>query len=458
MSAAFVAWALSCSIKAAVLLGASWVGARLLRGDSAAARHQIWTLGVVGALLLPVLCWVIPALSPSSEISMVASARSIEAAAVYVTGGHVAGAAPTWPVWLTLAWATGFLVVAVRVVRGQLAARHLVHAAEPSTAESWSVAMQHAAASLSLSKHVPLLRSKSIASPMTIGVLRPRVLLPAVADEWPARSLQAVLVHELAHVKRRDTLVQLAAQLACALYWWNPLVWLAAARLRIEREHACDDLVIGAGIRPSSYATDLLAVARMVPDDTHAHEGAIGMITPSETEARLLRILDATTRREPIRARIRWGACGLALGGATLLACTSAPPVLSEAPAVSARATPRATVSTGTVERGAVTFRPPSVQAALDLQFVETEVKRRMTALQKCYERRLAANPMLAGTVVIHWTITATGDVPESCITRDTVEDRELIDCVNELAKAPFPAPPDGAVAVEFPFVFAPRG
>jgi len=147
-STAGVAWTLSCAIKAALLLCASWVGARLLRGDTAAARHQIWTLGVVGALLLPVLCWVIPALSPSSEISMVASARSLEAAAVFVTGGQATDAAPSWPAWFALAWAMGTLVVTVRVVRGQLAARRLVRTAEPSTAESWSNAMRDAAASL----------------------------------------------------------------------------------------------------------------------------------------------------------------------------------------------------------------------------------------------------------------------------------------------------------------------
>lgn len=455
MSAAFVAWTVSCSIKVALLLGASWVGARLLRRDTAAARHQVWTLGVVGALLLPVLCWLIPALSPSSAISTIASARSIEAAAVFVTGGHATDATPSWPAWFALAWVTGTLVVMVRVVRAQLAARRLVRTAQSSTAASWSMAMRDAATSLSLSKHVPLLRSESVGSPMTIGLLRPVVLLPAAAEMWAAGCLRAVLVHELAHVRRRDTLVQLAAQLACALYWWNPLAWLAAARLRVEREHASDDLVLGAGIQPSSYATNLLEVARTVSHDAHA--GAICMVTPSETEARLLRILDATTRRGPMRARFRWGACGIALGGAAMLACTSAPPVLSESRAESARTTPRATVSAGTLERNPVTSRPPSF-ADLELSFVEAEVKRRMAGLQQCYERRLAARPRLAGEVVIHWTITETGYVPESCITRDTVEDRELTDCVNALAKAPFPAPPGGTVAVSFPFVFAPRG
>ncbi|MBA3538067.1 MAG: M56 family metallopeptidase, partial [Deltaproteobacteria bacterium] len=162
----------------------------------------------------------------------IASISSLDAPAVFVTAGRTIDASPSWPAWLAIAWAVGALIVAVRLARGHLAARRLAHTAEPSVPESWSVALREAAASLALTKRVELLRSERIGSPMTIGVLRPRVLLPAAADAWSPERLRAVLVHELGHVRRHDTIIQLAAQLGCALYWWNPLAWLAAARLR----------------------------------------------------------------------------------------------------------------------------------------------------------------------------------------------------------------------------------
>jgi hypothetical protein len=298
---------------------------------------------------------------------------------------------------------------------------------------------------------VVVLYSDVIGSPMTIGIVRPRVLLPATSDTWSPERMRAVLVHELGHVQRRDMLIQLVAQLACTLYWWNPLVWVAAARLRVEREHACDDLVLEAGIKPSSYAADLLDVARSI---SHAHAGAICMADRSGTEVRLRRILDVAAPRHPLRTRARIAISTVALAGVVLLACTSSP-----------------ASSLGTLSVGMASVREPpvgpyaraafSAQAqpgSLDLSLVTDEVNRRLGALEACYERRLAVKPALTGTVEIHWVIDEHGNVPEACITKETVGDREIVDCVNALVgKGGFPAPRGGAVDVTMPFVFAPR-
>src|SRR4029079_15945830 len=82
------------------------------------------------------------------------------------------------------------------------------------------------------------------ATPMTWGTLRPTVLLPASALAWPPAQRKAFLVHELGHVSTCDCAIQDLAALVCALYWIHPGAWYAAHRLRVEREQACDDLVL----------------------------------------------------------------------------------------------------------------------------------------------------------------------------------------------------------------------
>lgn len=482
-TAGALSWLLGCAMKAALLFAASALGATLLRRSSAAARHQIWTLGVLGSLLLPLLCWAMPSLALPPALARLARTASFDAPAIAVTAGSSSNAGSSWP-WpelLAIAWAAGALIVGLRLMRGHLAARRLLRTAEPTVAVSWSMALREAAAALELERPIPLLRSEAIGSPMTICVGRPRVLLPASADGWDPDRLRAVLVHELGHVRRHDTAIQLAAQLACVLYWWNPLAWLAAARLRVEREHACDDLVLGAGTLPSSYAADLLEVARAMasrgPARNHppAQESVTCMVDQSWTETRLRRILDATAPRRPLPPRVRVAMRGLALACAVTLACTSSPRQERSSPqaAPSPQAVPTGTLTVGEPFarqpgrlRSPGFLQPPSLQEELDLTLVTAEVKRRLGPLRECYQRRLAdtssasasASASLAGTVVIHWTIAENGEVPESCITSDTVGDPELADCVSALVHGGrFPAPRGGAVPVSFPFVFADR-
>jgi bla regulator protein blaR1 len=89
---------------------------------------------------------------------------------------------------------------------------------------------------------------------VTWGIVYPVVLLPDDADSWPEERRRFVLVHEMAHVKRLDALTQLAGQLALALFWFDPLMWVANRRMQLEREHACDDYVLRHGTAPSKYA------------------------------------------------------------------------------------------------------------------------------------------------------------------------------------------------------------
>jgi len=133
------------------------------------------------------------------------------------------------------------------------------------------------------------------------------VLLPDDAAEWPEERRRYVLVHELAHVKRLDAFTQLVAQIAVALFWFNPLVWLAAHRMRVEREHACDDYVLREGTTPSRYAHDLFELVRQLGTPSHASVpsafAALAMVRRSAIEGRMLAILDPVQNRQTLSRR-----------------------------------------------------------------------------------------------------------------------------------------------------------
>lgn len=466
-----IEWMLQCAAKAAAVLAASGVAAVLLRRSAAAARHQVWSLGVVGALLMPGLSWLASSLWASPAASGAASAAtgpSVNAggsAAVSLSQqAALPASAPSWPTIVAAVWALGALVVAMRLLRGHFTARQLANNAAPHRMVACNTALQTAARELKLRKRVTLLRSEQVSSPMTIGVVWPRILLPAAADSWSPERLVSVLLHELGHVRRRDTLVQLVAQVGCALYWFNPLAWLATARLHDEREYACDDLVLATGIRPSSYAGDLLEVARGMAGITYRDPAAICMVERAGPTARLQRILDEATPRTPLRVRFQCVALAVTSASTFLLACAGdhppAPPTTASAPKSG-----MLTVGVPTIRRPedvappfvAETdpFRPPGVHAEIDLALLATEIQRAAPSLELCYQRQLARNPALAGKVVIHSVIAETGKVLDVCITEDTVGDRAVADCVNNFVMAGHFTPPRGGnVDVSMPFEF----
>jgi TonB family protein len=142
------------------------------------------------------------------------------------------------------------------------------------------------------------------------------VLLPPQAVEWTSEQFETVLRHESAHVKRRDSHSLLLAHVVCALYWFHPLVWYAARRLRIEQEHAADDLVLETGMAPADYAGALVGIVRCGrPEVLLAGAGTVSML-----EARVKAILDGRRRRTMASRRVLAAALTLALAIALPLA------------------------------------------------------------------------------------------------------------------------------------------
>jgi TonB family protein len=141
---------------------------------------------------------------------------------------------------------------------------------------------------------VPVLVSAHALVPMACGLWRPRVILPASSRDWTAARLRIALAHEYSHIQRGDLYTQVLVQIVCCLYWFQPLVWLAARRLRQERERACDDAVLAAGVEAHEYATELMELARAA---IRSPLGSLAMAEPSDLEGRVRALLDRRRNR-----------------------------------------------------------------------------------------------------------------------------------------------------------------
>jgi len=125
-------------------------------------------------------------------------------------------------------------------------------------------------------RRLPALKfSQEVNSPVITGLLKPVLLLPNRARAWSVDTLQMVMLHELGHVQRRDLWLSLAGQIACALHWFNPLVWILRKRLVNECEYACDAHVISSGAHPKNYINALCDVAEACCDFKMKKSGSV---------------------------------------------------------------------------------------------------------------------------------------------------------------------------------------
>ena len=316
---------LQAFVRGAIIIGIAALLATLLRHRSAALRHHVWATAVVVQLALlafiPVLPTIhlpiIPTIAVQTDAPLenttVDRTTNDETTPVTANQTNARGetgtlgrseAAPNRPTsppadrpisdYLLFAWMAGAAFILLRYIIGTLVMLRLAIKGERVEDGAWLVLAQRTARELGITRPITMIWGDKVSVPITWGVLYPMILLPKSAQEWPTERRRFVLVHEMAHVKRFDALTQFLAQITAAIFWFSPFVWFAEWRMRIEREHACDDTVIQHGTEPAVYADELLQMVRSLvrrrsPQPAFA---ALAMARKSEFEGRMLAILD----------------------------------------------------------------------------------------------------------------------------------------------------------------------
>jgi TonB family protein len=286
----------------------------LLRRRSAALRHSILSASLLCAAVIPVAQLVVPSWHLPLPVPVLLNERveGYGPAPHTVVSDRTARdtvrvqsrTAPTPdPFALTGAlrsiWIAGTsLGVAVLLV-GLWRLTRLAGAARPISSGIWMDRAEEICRGYGWRRPVTVLQSAHPTLLVTCGLVRPKIILPEAARSWTDDRVRIVLYHELAHVRRRDWIVQLAAEVVRSIYWFHPLVWIACNRLRQESERACDDAVLNRGVEGSEYATHLVDIAR------NLHQRRMWMpapaIAPTSTlEKRVRAMLDARLSRRPV--------------------------------------------------------------------------------------------------------------------------------------------------------------
>lgn len=345
-------WMVDVLAKATVILIVASVTDCLITRRPAAIRHRLWSTTLLMLLIFPISSaimpqWHLPIL-PRSWSNPIATSPAVpnrSDASIQIIGDssssqlgtsnlgdqdgstprsgnldslaisstiHPADALDTEPSisalrpfesGLILFWVIGFFLAISPLFRGFAAMARIRRSSTRLTDRESIDRLAELRSRLGIHRTVEVLVTDGAMIPMTFGWLRPVIVVPLQWHGWAIETQRIVMLHELAHIKRFDAAYQMAARIACSLYWFHPLAWYGLRRLRMERELACDDCVLNCGENPASYAKQLLDIARQfhslaLPPTVAMAQGSHGL------ESRIRAILDRTRVRLPVDPRL----------------------------------------------------------------------------------------------------------------------------------------------------------
>ncbi len=318
------------TIKVSAILLLALAAAASLRTRSASARHWVLAVGVVSAgaapafHFLPVLPLVEVAPADAGALGPAVASVAVTAVANHDDVGRLA---------VTI-WLAGVVVSALVLLVGMARLRWLRASSDRVTDGPWHRLCSDLAQACGLKRDVDLLLGPRPGLVATWGWRRPAVVLPESASGWSAERMRIVLLHELAHARRGDWVVQMAAEGLRCVWWFNPLAWAVRAQLRRESEHAADDFVLARDVPAAACATHLVELARDVRKHRRTWLPAPAMARPSHLERRLSAMLNPHRNRRPMTRLARLGSLGALAAAAIFVASLQVADAVGQEPQV----------------------------------------------------------------------------------------------------------------------------
>lgn len=337
-------WTVEAVATSSTVGAAALLAVRLLPHASSALRHWVLAVALGCALVAPALVVLVPPLVtlpisqrlqesssgaaqqttirmrqqvPPTDARATASASAAAGMQIDVAAESPRGSGMRL---LVIAWAVGSSAALGGLIIGLVRLRVLARGARPTASRLWHATADDVCRHYGIRRPVRLLYGPHPTWLVTWGLTRPTILLPAGADTWAPDRVRIVLLHELAHVARLDWVTLWLAHATCVVQWYNPLLWLAARRLRDEGERACDDLVLSSGVSGPDYAQHLLALARTLRTPRAPWLPASAMASSSTLERRVRAMLDHSSNHRQVSPSSRVVVLALAVALAVAVA------------------------------------------------------------------------------------------------------------------------------------------
>jgi beta-lactamase regulating signal transducer with metallopeptidase domain len=324
-------------IKSTLVLSFAIILVFLCRKQPASLRHFILSISLVGLLIFPILStfqtgWntgLLPSWAGESKLF-----ATVDIAMTNQSGnpntietdhgkedsqfhGNLAPIESKWAgfsetaLWnllrysLIVIWFFGLSFALARQIFGLYGAYKLTKESDDVKSPFWRHLLNRFLEAISIKKKVHLLQHKKVKVPLTWGWLKPVVIMPDESNFWTSEQRESALYHELSHVKRADFLVMMLARLSLGLYWFNPLSWIVFQKMKKEQEKACDELVLKTGIKPSTYAANLLSIRNSMQIPWNPPAAVLGALGRSQLNDRLLTILKRKCNLKEVKMKTK---------------------------------------------------------------------------------------------------------------------------------------------------------
>ena len=313
-------------LRSSLVMTLAFAGLWLLRRQPAAFRHWLLAAALALSAAQPIIKWAAPAWRMPAAVTAVeidgpVFDASFQTDQLVVTTSE-RPAVIDWRRVMMIVWLAGCSISFLIMLIGTAWLSWLGLRGIPAGSK-WTDIETELKDQLQIHRPIRVLVTHHPALLVTWGVIAPAILLPAGANSWSADRIRLVLAHEMAHLVRRDWVIQVIAETIRAINWFNPLFWIACARLRRESEHACDDIVLDLGIGGTSYASHLIDLARTFSVHGRTWLPAPSIARPSTLERRVRAMLNPQVNRRRVSTARRLALASLLVAIAVPIAAAA---------------------------------------------------------------------------------------------------------------------------------------